>query len=130
VPFLIRDPLAARQVERAPVSSVDVVPTILDLVGIEPGASVDGVSLAPLFRGSGLGEAPDAVFSEWVGDDRIPAWWRVRTADFAYIELGTGERELYDLRRDPFELVNVVADPRYAADLAALSARLAVFRTS
>jgi arylsulfatase A-like enzyme len=130
VPFLIRDPLASRQVERAPVSAVDLVPTILELLGIEPRAPLVGVSLAPLFRGDGLGEVRDDVFSEWVGDDRIPAWWKVRTADFSYIELGTGERELYDLRRDPYELVNVAADPRYAADLAALAARLAAFRTS
>lgn len=130
VPFLIRDPLSERQVERAPVSTVDVVPTILEMLGIEPGATVDGVSLAPMFRGDGLGEVRDAVFSEWVGDDRIPAWWKIRTADFSYIELGTGERELYDLRRDPYELENVVADPRYAAEVASLVARLAAFRAS
>ena len=52
----------------------------------------------------------------------------IRTPDWTYVEYGTGERELYDLARDPDQLDNVVetADP---ALVAALAARLAELRT-
>src|SRR5262249_29218429 len=48
----------------------------------------------------------------------------IRTQHWTYVEYGDGERELYDLRKDPYELVNVVqsADPIL---LTALSQRLA-----
>ena len=48
----------------------------------------------------------------------------IRTADRTYVEYGTGERELYNLRRDPHQLDNAVdtADP---ALVAALSERVA-----
>ncbi len=130
MPFLIRYPLADRRVVRIPVSAVDLAPTILELTGIEPGAPIDGLSLAPLILGADEEVMPGAVFSEWVGDHRIPAWWQLRTEEFAYVELGTGERELYDLRHDPFQLVNVADDPRYGAEVASFAVRLAAFRSS
>ena len=36
-----------------------------------------------------------------------PAHLGLRTADFKYVEYDTGEREVYDLRRDPDELTNL-----------------------
>jgi hypothetical protein len=40
----------------------------------------------------------------------------------------TGERELYDLRRDPDQLTNVVDDPAYAEVVARLAGALDRFR--
>src|SRR5262249_31688587 len=37
-----------------------------------------------------------------------------RTDRYVYANYGTGERELYDLRRDPFELQNAAGNPAYA----------------
>jgi hypothetical protein len=70
------------------------------------------------------------VFAEWIGDERIPGWWLMRTMRFAYIELATGERELYDLAADPYQLTNVVGDPAYADVVGRMSAALAEFRAS
>jgi arylsulfatase A-like enzyme len=39
--------------------------------------------------------------------DVIPEFHGLRTADYTYVEYVDGERELYDLRHDPYELVNV-----------------------
>jgi arylsulfatase A-like enzyme len=130
VPFAIRYPMAARSVVRAMVSTVDIAPTIADIAGVDLPGQVDGVSLAPLIRDGDLSSAPDVVYSEWTGDHRIPQWWEVRTEEFAFIELATGERELYDLRVDPLELSNVVEDPVYASTVSTLTARLEAERAS
>ena len=42
-----------------------------------------------------------------VDHDRIPQYQGMRTDHYTYVEYVTGERELYDLRRDPHELQNV-----------------------
>jgi arylsulfatase A-like enzyme len=54
----------------------------------------------------------------------IPAFHAMRTRDWLYVEYATGERELYDLQADPFELQNLQAITDSAA-LAQLSERLA-----
>ncbi|HXF04645.1 MAG TPA: sulfatase-like hydrolase/transferase [Blastocatellia bacterium] len=57
----------------------------------------------------------------------IPAYRGIRTRDHLYVEYVTGERELYDLRRDPYQLQNLYSttDPQVRAQfsewLAALS---------
>lgn len=129
VPLLVRYPPAAGRTEPSPVSTVDLAPTIAELAGVEPPGPVDGTSLLPLLEGEAAGR-PDVVYSEWVGDEDVPAWWQVRTSDFAYIQLGTGERELYDLGADPFELENAAGDPARAEVVARLSAALGRLRES
>ena len=50
-----------------------------------------------------------------------PPFWAVRTATHKYVEYDNGERELYDLQNDPYELENVYesADPSLIEDLEA-----------
>jgi N-acetylglucosamine-6-sulfatase len=50
----------------------------------------------------------------------------VRTNDYKYVEYATGERELYDLRTDPYELQNIasVASPTLLSSLSSLVATL------
>jgi hypothetical protein len=52
----------------------------------------------------------------------------VRTSRYAYTEYANGERELYDLRRDPAELDNVDGQAPYASTEASLAKRLAALR--
>lgn len=132
-PFLVRYPGASSHVDPRLVSNVDLAPTFAELAGIEPPSPVDGMSLVPLLQG--LSSAPwrTGLLTEYVGDRKVPPWWEVRTAGFAYVELATGETELYDLAgvigsADPYELQNRAADPAYAAVRARLSAELAALR--
>ena len=53
----------------------------------------------------------------------------MRAPHYLYAEYGNGERELYDLARDPYELQSRHADPAYAAVKADLALRLAHLRT-
>jgi len=130
VPFLIRHPLAARRVEMAPVSAVDIAPTLAALAGVQPPILLDGTNLAPVLTGEPGARPPGHVFAEWIGDDRVPGWSLLRTQRFAYMELETGERELYDLQLDPYQLYNVVGDPAYDATVARLAPVLAALRAS
>jgi arylsulfatase A-like enzyme len=128
VPLLVRVPGLAHRVEPALVSAVDLAPTILDLVNVRPGGPLDGASRAPLLRGGP--PPPQEVYLEFGGDPRVPAWQALRRPGWLYVELSTGERELYDLRRDPFELANLARDPSRAAIVADMADALARHRAA
>jgi N-acetylglucosamine-6-sulfatase len=129
-PFFVRFPSALPRTDDHLISNVDLAPTIAELAGISPGGPVSGRSFAPLLLGQSPPDWRTGVLTEWVGDERIPPWWSVRTRDAVYVELDTGERELYDLRVDPFELVNQAGDPAYAGLQARLAAQLAALRAA
>jgi arylsulfatase len=128
-------------------SSVDLVPTLLDVAGVDVGAgapSTSGVSLVPLLDGSSTSVRDHVLFAQ------AQAWYRSCAAQryalrgvfdgrFKYVRYygagggvdstGAGvpwarsmqvppdadfmdqEHELYDLREDPGEMVNLAADP-------------------
>jgi N-acetylglucosamine-6-sulfatase len=129
-PFLVRYPGASQRDDPSLVSNVDVAPTIADIANVST-PDVDGESLLPQLTG-GLPSSRKGVLVEWAGGYAIPPFWEVRTKELAYVELQTGERELYDLagvvgKPDPNELQNRAGDPAYRhvqAKLANLLARL------
>jgi hypothetical protein len=41
----------------------------------------------------------------------VPAWRAVRTTRWLYVDYQGGQRELYDLRHDPYQLNSVASDP-------------------
>ena len=146
VPAVVRGPgvPAGHRIE-AMVLNSDFAPTFAQIAGIEPPEFVDGRSFLPLFanaeqpwRESFLIERRQfenqyLQLAERLGMpteelDRSAQFDAVRTTGWTYVEYGTGERELYDLARDPDQLENVIAtaDP---ALVAALAARLTELRT-
>ena len=114
------------------VSIVDLAPTILDLAGAPQIPARDGQSFAATLAGDVSGDpdgGDDPVFLEWVGDERIPAWESVRTAEFTLIRYADGFEELYDIGgrfgpADPWESINLANDPRAAGVLHRLRALL------
>jgi arylsulfatase A-like enzyme len=137
VPLVVRGPgvPAGRRVERLVVNT-DLAPTLAAIAGLAPPSYVDGRSFLPLladpdrpWRRAFLVERreTEARASEEPVLTGAAVFEAVRTAELTYVEYGNGERELYDLGRDPFQLDNraASADP---ALLAALSARLAALR--
>jgi N-acetylglucosamine-6-sulfatase len=64
------------------------------------------------------------------GPKQNGTWYTgLRTPRWTYVEHSIGERELYDLQRDPFQLTSVHDDPRYTATRQALADRLTALRT-
>ncbi len=119
VPLVVAGPGIPHGVRRAPVTTIDVTATILDLASASlPG--VDGTSLVPLFAKDRPWTVP--VVTE--GAQHLPhdvggfpgalTQMGLRTGRYAYVRYATGEGELYDLAKDPLELRSVYADPAYA----------------
>lgn len=84
------------------VQHTDVMPTLLDLVGVRPPARVTGESLRPLIGGAG--SRRESIITGW-GEHAA-----VRTPEWCYIgrwSPGPPFEELYDVRKDPLELTNV-----------------------
>jgi arylsulfatase A-like enzyme len=129
VPFVVRYPrlVPLPRSEDALVANIDLAPTLLELAGATSSLAIDGRSMVRLLDGT---EAAwrDAILGEHWGSQAppqnptppVPTFAVVREAVWKYTEYCTGERELYDLSQDPFELTNVVAaNPQVAADMAA-----------
>jgi arylsulfatase A-like enzyme len=74
------------------------------------------------------GGPPTSIRTSHAAGTRIPEYQGLRTATMTYVEYATGERELYDLVKDPYQLDNLAstADPNL---LATLHARLESLRT-
>ena len=68
----------------------------------------DGRSLEPLLSGEEVAWR-SAHLTEHPGAGRQPGYAALRTREVSYIEWNTGERELYRLGADSYQLENVVA---------------------
>ena len=127
VPLIIRGPgLPVDQVRNQLAANIDLAPTILDATGVKPRLPMDGISLLPLARDPKAGNTRSLVLEFLTGRNGYSA---IRTADgFVYVEYRNGQRELYDLNRDPYELHNLARRPSYAALRMKLARRLAALR--
>lgn len=129
IPLLMRIPwLHHRQISVTnPVSQIDLVPTILDVMGVEQDMTLPGQSLLPAVKGQSLAE--DHVFIEWNPDSgalkippggtdlatkeelaRVeeestravitPEGWKLCLSDYE-------KSQLYNLQKDPGETTNL-----------------------
>jgi arylsulfatase A-like enzyme len=98
VPLVLRGPgiPAGRRIE-APVSLVDVAPTLLELLGVPPLPDAQGVSLAGALRGGRL-DAERPLFFSWAGPEAAG----VRFGRFKWMT-AKGMNRTYDLGADPGE---------------------------
>ena len=124
IPLLVRYPrrFAPGSQPKHSVLSIDVAATALELAGVPQPRPFHG---RPLWSK----EHRDAVLIEYFSDRVFPrirqmGYQAVRTERWKYIHYvdRQGADELYDLRKDPFELNNRIGDPR--APLPMLKTRL------
>ena len=130
VPLLVRGPgVPAGRAVNALTSSVDLAPTLAELAGTSLPVTPDGWSLVPFLQGQtpavwrqavlleqfpfpsappklGAAREPMDPQDEKAASD-YPAHLGLRTESFKYVEYDTGEREVYDLERDPDETANL-----------------------
>ena len=116
VPLLIRVPGAAPRRHTGLVSHLDLLPTVLDLAGLDVPDGLPGRSLRDVVC-EGATFDREAVFSCYDGNPEVGDLRRaVVGTRFKYIWHPHGGEELYDLERDPLELVNVATDPALAPE--------------
>jgi N-acetylglucosamine-6-sulfatase len=124
VPLIVTGPgvPADRTVARM-TENIDLCPSFERLAGARVPASVDGHSLVALMHGRRVAGWRKEILVEHHGrvyghgdpdlpirgSGNPPSYEAIRTPHSLYVEYDTGEREYYDLRRDPFELINVAA---------------------
>ncbi len=121
-PLLVRGgAFPAGATTQALVTNVDLAATIVDLAGAPTGRVLDGRSLLPLAREGGGEERAVLLETRSISG---PWYQAVRTAGHLYVEYSNGERELYDMRRDPHQLTSLHADPAHDGTEAALKSRL------
>ena len=99
---------------REMVGSVDILPTILEAVGISPPAHIQGVSLMPLIAEDAGRKADQAVFGQFfnsfsVRDSRYTYIIKNQCGNIAAWNRGCVSQELYDRSVDPKELKNIAA---------------------
>jgi arylsulfatase A-like enzyme/Tfp pilus assembly protein PilF len=126
VPLVVRTPWGDRGRSRAQVSTVDLMPTVLDLAGLAPQPGIDGRSLARLVLHSEA-ESPGVAYAETYFPRFHYGWQHLRSmrdGRWKYIEAPTPE--LYDVQQDPGETTNVYkSHSRRAEDLRLLLEKLA-----
>jgi arylsulfatase A-like enzyme len=126
VPLVMRGPGVPRGKRlRQMVGNIDYAATILDAARATPGRVQDGRSLLELARDTTLEIGRELVIENGQGVNSVPRFRALRNNRFLYVEHSTtGETELYDLRKDPFELRNLEDRDDYAPVRHLLARRL------
>ncbi len=128
IPMIVWQPnrFESRRIEK-PVSLVDMLPTLVDIAAENTGATkpepvdpLDGRSLLRLCDGDGAGD-PNFAISEYLAEGTGAPMLMIRKGDYKYTHCPTDPEQLFDLRSDPDELINL-------ADGAGAGSILAGFR--
>jgi N-acetylglucosamine-6-sulfatase len=153
LPLLMRGPGIKPNTSTGQLAgNIDIAPTILELAGVEADKSIDGASLVPFFRDPSLRTRRPFLFESFVQTNDVEAnpepaptgpvypraggeatasivappkdYEGIRLGPYKYIEWPNGEKELYDINKDPNELNNIVRVPNFFPIRAYLHAQL------
>lgn len=109
VPLAIRMPGGVARKVHAPVSLIDLYPTMVDLCRLDaPRQVLDGESLRPYLEGKKPETEKPAI--TYFGDGLLG----IRSENYRYIRYPDGSEEFYDDKKDPNEWNNLINDPAYA----------------
>lgn len=122
VPLIVYDPRSSSNIhgrkEEEIALNIDVAPTILSLAGVAVPSTMQGQNLFDVIKGNSQGR--EAFFYEhtYNKSPKIPQVEGVVTKDFKYMKfIEHGYEELYHVKKDPKETVNLAANKKYADKL-------------
>ncbi len=126
VPFLMRIPAIGGRMVSTPLTTPDVLPTLLGLTGVAIPRSVEGEDLSQLIRAGRdvdraalyMGVAP-FVSRQFANEYRA-----IRTSQYTYVRRLEGPWMLFDDVKDPYQTNNLVEQPEHAALVRELENRL------
>ena len=112
VPMILNFPdgWAAGTKCRQPVSLIDLVPTLLQLAGVEGWLPMDGRSLLPCIEGR---ETAREAFSESHTNGVYEPCFMIRKGQYKYVYIRNEDGQLFDLEQDPGEWNNLCGNPAY-----------------
>ncbi len=138
MPFLIRGPgIEPGSSTGELAANIDIAPTVLELAGAEADKSIDGRSLVPFLKDDELRTRRPILFESFVATNDVEAegavarssgrdeqagasllappkdYSGIRLGAYKYIAWPTGEKELYNINRDPNELNSLHRIPNF-----------------
>lgn len=123
VPLILTGPGLPRGLRiKSEVSTVDIAPTLLAINGLVPPARIDGRSLIPMMQGSAHTRACYVEALSAMLENQPPLFAVVKDGKKLIYAPTERRFEMYDLRKDPAELVNL------ASDIAHITLRDALFQ--
>jgi arylsulfatase A-like enzyme len=126
-PLLIRYPdVTGNREESRLVSNVDLAATIVDYAGVTPELPQEGKSLVPLIMNTAA-DWNEEILLEREGIGKF-AFDAIRIPGWKYVEYANGDKELYDLTIDQYELENIADQPEYQPKQSELAHRLQSLR--
>jgi arylsulfatase A-like enzyme len=131
VPFLLRVPFRNQKPHHIaqPVSHIDMVPTLLDLMGKKDVSGLPGQSLTGTLLGK---RKPEDIFIEWNRDPDDEGGPRARTVatpdNWKLVLHDTDTSMLFDRNKDPLEMNNLYYKPEHAGTVRRLRAKIEEFQ--
>lgn len=123
VPLMIAAPDMEPGLVTAPVSTIDVTPTLAEMAGVSLEAVApwtEGESLVHLGQG---GERTSPVAMEYAAEASYSPLVSLRYGKWKYTRCLLDPDLLFDLEADPHELSNLAEDPAHAGTIASLRAK-------
>lgn len=126
-PLLVRGPgIRAGTSSSELVANVDIAPTVLSVTGAKLPRGYDGRSFKRFWKKTKMRTRRPIVLESFVGPNDAPIsdasssapapprnYSGIRAGRYKYVEYTNGDRELYDLKSDPAELHNRIANPAW-----------------
>jgi arylsulfatase A-like enzyme len=131
IPFVLRYPRKVKPAQKRDwlVTSVDIMPTLLGLAGAKIPKKVQGMDLSATFCGESKTQRDAAfLFNVHRGGGPKCDWRGIRTKKWVYAFHKFGDWIMYDLVNDPYQLKNLIDDPKHAAQKKLLQEQLAEMR--
>jgi arylsulfatase A-like enzyme len=126
-PMLIRYPgLSGNRDENRLVSNVDLASTMAEFAGVTPALPQNGKSLVSIITNTAT-SWDESVLME-VRTQGLPKFYGVRVPGWKYLEYDNGDKELYDITADPYEMQNQANQSSYAAKQAELAQLMRTMR--
>jgi arylsulfatase A-like enzyme len=120
VPLIMRWPAGIASPGRVVTEFVtwnDLGPTFCDIAGAPPLIGAHGTSLAPILAGQQPIDWPKELFLQFTSTEYYYTQRIINDGRYKYVFNGFDFDELYDLREDPNETVNLAHDPVYAGEI-------------
>ena len=133
IPFIVYDPRNSKrsgQIIKEPVCTEDLFLTFLGLVGLKPKKNKLGIDLTPLIHGEQDELPREGILLEYVHELRqgkffnyYDTYWRgFRSRRYKYTVLGDAEEggkpwQFYDIINDPYEMENLIDNPKYKEEI-------------